>query len=183
MAKKAPIRKKSKTKKAPARKSKPKLVVGSLPVIGQYLVSANGFVGAIVASLDGKGLDALIVASNAERKPYLLEDMQYGCYGTEIKGADSLTDGQANTDAMAKAGSELAKKILALKAFLPAKHDLMAIYANCKHLNLFPDAWFWSSTQFVSSYAWLQHFSHGYVLSWRKDNAYKAFPVRRVRIQ
>ncbi len=38
----------------------------------------------------------------------------WGEYGAKIDGADSFTDGRANTEAMAEAGSELAKKVLAL---------------------------------------------------------------------
>ncbi len=39
---------------------------------------------------------------------------KWGEYGVKIAGADSFIDGRANTEAMAAAGSDLAKKVLAL---------------------------------------------------------------------
>jgi len=39
---------------------------------------------------------------------------EWGEYGVKIDGADSFTDSRANTEAMADAGSELAKQVLAL---------------------------------------------------------------------
>ncbi|WP_447775191.1 DUF1566 domain-containing protein [Pseudomonas chlororaphis] len=39
----------------------------------------------------------------------------WGEYGVKIKGADSFTNGRANTEAMAAAGSELAQQVLALR--------------------------------------------------------------------
>lgn len=38
----------------------------------------------------------------------------YGRYGLRINGADSATDSRANTEAMAAAGSDLARRVLAL---------------------------------------------------------------------
>lgn len=38
----------------------------------------------------------------------------WGEYGAKIEGADSFTDSRANTEAMAAAGSDLAKQVLAL---------------------------------------------------------------------
>ncbi|AXF52855.1 MAG: protein of unknown function DUF1566 [Podoviridae sp. ctdb7] len=39
---------------------------------------------------------------------------EWGEYGEKIDGADSFTDSRANTEAMAKAGGELAQQVLAL---------------------------------------------------------------------
>ena len=39
---------------------------------------------------------------------------EWGEYGAKIEGADSFTDSRANTEAMAKAGGELAQQVLAL---------------------------------------------------------------------
>jgi len=40
---------------------------------------------------------------------------EWGEYGVKIAGADSFTDGRANTEAMAAAGSGIAQKVLALE--------------------------------------------------------------------
>ncbi|WP_458736978.1 DUF1566 domain-containing protein [Pseudomonas chlororaphis] len=51
----------------------------------------------------------------------------WGEYGVKIKGADSFTNGRANTEAMAAAGSELAQQVLALRI---GGHDDWAIPAR-----------------------------------------------------
>ncbi|MGV6475397.1 DUF1566 domain-containing protein [Azotobacter vinelandii] len=40
---------------------------------------------------------------------------ELGTYGQDVEGAHSYTDGRANTEALAAAGSELAQKVLALE--------------------------------------------------------------------
>lgn len=65
-------------------------------------------------------------------------DVAWGEYGQKVEGADSYTDGLANTIAMAEAGSELARKILALKIggakdwALPARDQLELCYRAAK---------------------------------------------------
>ncbi|MCE1090299.1 hypothetical protein LU640_27145, partial [Pseudomonas monteilii] len=44
----------------------------------------------------------------------------WGEYGTKIEGAGSYSDGEANTRAMAEAGSQIAIKALELGAFIPS---------------------------------------------------------------
>ncbi|EJM20206.1 hypothetical protein PMI21_01109 [Pseudomonas sp. GM18] len=51
----------------------------------------------------------------------------WGEYGMKIEGADSFTNGRANTEAMAAAGSELAQQALALRI---GGHDDWAIPAR-----------------------------------------------------
>lgn len=65
-------------------------------------------------------------------------DVAWGEYGQKVEGADSYTGGLANTIAMAEAGSELARKILALKIggaedwSLPARDQLELCYRAAK---------------------------------------------------
>ena len=67
-----------------------------------------------------------------------LEDQQWGEFNQELEGARSFFDGQANTQAMAEAGSELAKAIQALDInghadwYLPARDELELVYRNLK---------------------------------------------------
>lgn len=80
--------------------------VTTLPEIGQPF--AGGFFTGIYQQ-DGKRY-AVITAPAAHE----LEG-EWGEYGEKIEGAGSLTDSRANTEAMAVAGSELAKQVLALE--------------------------------------------------------------------
>lgn len=65
-------------------------------------------------------------------------DVAWGEYGQKVEGADSYTDGLANTIAMAEAGSEPARKVLALKIggaedwSLPARDQLELCYRAAK---------------------------------------------------
>lgn len=67
-----------------------------------------------------------------------LDDQKWGEFDQEIEGARSFFDGQANTQAMAEAGSELAKAIQALNInghtdwYLPARDELELVYRNLK---------------------------------------------------
>ena len=67
-----------------------------------------------------------------------MDDQQWGEFDQEIEGARSFFDGQANTQAMAEAGSELAKAIQALNInghndwYLPARDELELVYRNLK---------------------------------------------------
>ncbi len=69
-----------------------------------------------------------------------LDDQQWGPWKNRdaIEGANSFFDGQANTQAMAEAGSELAKAIQALNInghtdwYLPARDELELVYRTLK---------------------------------------------------
>ena len=67
-----------------------------------------------------------------------MDDQQWGELDQEIEGTRSFFDGQANTQAMADAGSELAKAIQALNInghtdwYLPARDELELVYRNLK---------------------------------------------------
>jgi hypothetical protein len=56
----------------------------------------------------------------------------------DVPGAHSLTDGMANTEAMAAAGSKLAQRVLALNIdgftdwYIPSKDELELCYRNAK---------------------------------------------------
>ncbi|MNQ91246.1 hypothetical protein D3C85_1066180 [compost metagenome] len=80
-------------------------VAPAIPAIGtQY---GGGFVTGIIAE---NGQQYLVITAPAafELKGKL------GTYGEDIEGARSHTDGRANTEALAAAGSELAQQVLAL---------------------------------------------------------------------
>ena len=130
------------------------------------------------------GKTAYLVAAIGEHE---LEDQQWGEYGKKVEGADSYHDGLANTQAMAEAGSELAKRVLALEIdghtdwHLPSQADMHLIAANAKHL-MQQDEWYWTSTQSSANYAWFQLFRYGYTYIYRKDCELRAVPVRCIQI-
>lgn len=101
----------------------------SLPAIGAEL--GGGFFAGLVMIDDAEHL--VIVGGKALEK-----ESPWGEYGKLIKGADSFVDGLANTDAMAKAGSKLAKDIRALTTggfkdwHIPAADVLEVIYRAFK---------------------------------------------------
>lgn len=78
----------------------------TVPEIGQPF--GGGFFTGIYQQ-DGKRY-AVITAPAAYE-----HEGEWGEYGEKIEGARSLTDSRANTEAMAAAGSELAKQVLALE--------------------------------------------------------------------
>lgn len=177
MAAKKKVRKSPPKKKA-AKPRRPLAALKHLPLVGTYIERENAIIGAYMNSADGKDLEAVLVPCDEDHKPLILTDREYGCYGTDIKGATSWTDDAANTAAMAKAGSKLAQELHKLGAALPAKLTLAAVFANLKHL--FPGDWFWSSTQNGAHGAWGQTFENGNVYCWSMYSTFKAFPVRRV---
>ena len=66
--------------------------------------------------------------------------------------------------------------------FLPSKAELDQMYGNLKRKNLgnLKNGYYWTSTQYSSSYSWLQDFSDGELRSAWKDSAYYVRPIRQV---
>jgi len=120
----------------------------------------------------------------------------------DVPGATSLVDGMANTVAMAKAGSQIAKKVLGLSIgdrkdwSIPALDQLTVLRST-----LFPRAGitpaqtvaeafqeggeqafeqevYWSSTQYSAAYAWLQGFRTGGQYGYGKDCKFRVRAVR-----
>jgi hypothetical protein len=107
-----------------ARKSK-------LPIVGAEF--GGGY---FVDTLMVKGKPhLLIVAPKADGEH---EPIEYGCYGTLVRGAGSFNDGIANTRALARAGSDMAKWAVALRIggvkdwAVPARDQLERLYRALK---------------------------------------------------
>lgn len=103
----------------------------ALPAIGQPY--GGGFFTGITCDPD-TGKHYLNITAGAEHELV----GAWGKYGEKIEGADSFTDGRANTEAMAAAGSELAQKVLALRIgdhddwAIPARDQQELQYRHCK---------------------------------------------------
>lgn len=157
----------------------------TLPLFGALIATHGGHFGAILRGTAADGSDdfALIVAEQAAE----IEDTVWSEDYTTIAGADSKTDGRANTEAMAAAGLQPALRIKALDLgghtdwYLPAAAELRALSATVPELFNEKD-YYWSSTQYSRTSAWCQVFEYGYSYALSKGLEFRARPVRRVQL-
>ena len=123
-----------------------------------------------------------------ERALVLLDDEfegAWGEYGTKIEGAGSYSDGEANTRAMAEAGSPIAIKALELGAFIPSCLEgqlLMAAKADGL-VTVREDGWHWLSSRRSADFAYFMVFEVGWLLTNLKDNEFLVRPVRSLILQ
>jgi hypothetical protein len=103
--------------------------VFTFPEIGQAY--GGGYFSGVTVQ-DGKRYMVITAGRDHELKG------KWGERGMIVEGADSFTDGRANTEAMAAAGSELAQQVLALKIggradwAIPARDQQEPQYRNLK---------------------------------------------------
>lgn len=127
-------------------------------------------------------------AGSEERALVLLDNEligTWGKYGEDVAGAKSLSDGAANTRAMAEAGSDIAVQALELDAHIPSYHEgslLMAAKAEGL-VTLREDRWHWLSSQFSADYAYGVGFEDGWLSYNVKYDERVARPVRSLPIQ
>lgn len=155
----------------------------TLPAFGEIVPGEGGRLGAIMRGniVDGaRQPDYAIIVPDLPGVR-----LQWGQHGTEIAGANSLSDGLANTAAMLKAGCPPAVHIATLKTdeghtdlYLPARGEMWALRANVPEL--FDKAWHWTSTQFGRYGAFVQAFEGGYSLWNDEDGGHVARPARRI---
>ena len=138
---------------------------------------------------------ALIVAPKAEGQ---IAPVRWNDSPKIVTGATSYCDGLANTKAMAKAGSELARKMLALRIdgfddwHLPSRLQLLMAYHELAAVRAFAEGakeafdrnWYWSSTQHaeLAVYAWYQLFGDGLQYYWSKGYGSRARAVRTIKL-
>lgn len=107
----------------------------------------------------------------------------WGKYDQEV--ATNHGDGEANTRAMAEAGSELAAKVLGLDAFIPSaleSHQMMFAKQQGYLTDLREDRWYWTSTQCSAHYASGMFFELGWQDSGVKGYGRLVRPVRKILI-
>lgn len=153
----------------------------SIPTFGQLWQEQGGYFAGILQHPDGR-LYALIVPAKGQAE---LGEHEWGQYGKKLEGADSLTDGAANTQAHIQAGTPLG---IALKGFehaghsdwyIPARTELLLAHDFCK--DQFEDGeYYWSSSQFSADDAWYQSFYDGFSGWDGKNNSLRVRPVRRL---
>lgn len=146
---------------------------------GTPLPQLGGSLGAYIAYPDGS-THALIVADKAHTFV-----TPWGP-ARSVKGATGI-DGMASTQAMAKAGSKAAQRVLALRIdghadfYLPSRLELLAVQQMARQLLPETD-WGWTSTQDGASSAWSCDFHDGFQLSLHKSYKGSAVAVRRLTL-
>jgi hypothetical protein len=162
--------------------AKPTVAPSAIPLLGELWPGQGGrFVGTIRD--EGSDQVRYVIAPEGSAAQF---KGPWGEEGTDVAGATSASDGRANTTAMAAAGSEIAKAVLALSIdgfadfHIPSRHELSLCEMNAR--DLFEREWYWSSTQSSSHYAWLQYFTSGSVYTSTKDLKGRVRAVRTIRL-
>lgn len=138
---------------------------------------------------------ALILAPKAEGQH---EPTPWGAENKLIKAATSYSDGHANTSAMAKAGSALAKWARGLNIgghkdwYIPSRLESLLIFGELRGIEAFNEDqpngiakhWYWTSTQYAGNvdFAWFQVFLSGGQNYNLKNFELRARAVRRIPI-
>lgn len=149
------------------------------PLPGQYWPEQNGHYAGIMRSADRSSAWHVVVP-DAPAKPLL--KMPWGKYGQDVPGANCRLDGYANTLAMAEAGSELAKAILALPGDCHLASQAEAALCAATLPNIFPAGYHWTSTQYSRNGAWYQDFEYGGSGAYGKGDEFRAVAVRKIQL-
>jgi hypothetical protein len=150
----------------------------TVPVKPGELWAGQGWYAGICSAPDGTRWHLMV----PERARDELRRVKWGGYGTEIPGAASIYDGQANTADMVTAGSELAKAVQAVGegCYLPSRAEALLMFATLKD-QLGEDP-MWTSTQYSANDAWCQYFGSGFQYIHDKVAVLRAVAVRRLML-
>lgn len=154
---------------------------GSIPPLGAYWPGEGGHNAGLVRGEDGQPDYYLIVAGG----PAAEFRATYGGYEHKTEGADSASDGLANTRALLDDSEEHPAAKMAsdytadghVDFYLPARRELQVAEANAPEL--FSKARHWSSTQYSADSAYLMGFERGWQYCNGKLNERLVRPVRR----
>ena len=150
------------------------------------LAIGDTYQGGIIFWLDGNG-GGLIAAPSDQSS-----GAQWGCYGTQISGADGIAIGTGNQNTIdIEAGCTTPGTAADICAnltlggysdwFLPSKDELNEMYLNLHQQGLggFANSFYWSSTEYDSNDAWDQNFVNGNQSNYYKNDYFNN--VRAVR--
>jgi hypothetical protein len=155
------------------------------PAIGAFWPGQGGVNAGLIRGANGQP-DAHVIVCGSPAGEF--QGREWGEYGKDVPGATSKTDGAGNTQAMADAGSQLAKDILALDIdghkdwHLPSQAQLQIACANVPEL-FSKDDWYWSSTQLSRNTAYVQDFEYGDSLWIDKDLEHRVRAFRVIQLQ
>ena len=132
------------------------------PSIGQYWEGQGGIYVGMGRGYEGARDYCLILPTDPSA---IFAKRMLGTYGIDVPNAGSIHDGPANTIALAGAGSELCKEILALDIeshkdfYLMSRTDARLCWANVPEQ--FEKEWYLTSSQYSADDAWGQSFDDG----------------------
>lgn len=152
--------------------------------------------GGIIFYLDPDGVHGLVVAPTDQST-----GAEWGCFGTDIPGVPNVPNfpptgpgadigwGAVNTTSIVNncADASIAARLcddLVLNGyndwFLPSAAELNLMYTNLHLAGLggFAAAFYWSSTEYAGSNAWIQFFVNGFQFNADKDNFDRVRAVR-----
>lgn len=123
-----------------------------------------------------------------ERALVLLADElegEWGEYGRDVAGASSYSDSEANTRAMAEAGSALAAKALETGGFIPSclEGQLLMAAKHAGLITLREDRYHWLSSQYSAYGAYGMGFGVGWQDLTDKTDERLVRPVRSLILQ
>ncbi|EOZ0486001.1 hypothetical protein ACQGZ5_000242 [Pseudomonas aeruginosa] len=111
---------------------------------------------------------------------------EWGEYGQDVDRAVNYRDGASNTVAMAEAGSPIAKQALEIGegVFIPSALELALLFSakQAGELSGFADRWYWSSSQYSTSCAFITAFDVGSTDGVAKPDIFRVRPVRKILI-
>jgi hypothetical protein len=146
----------------------------------------QSYQGGIIAYIDSSGIHGLIAAPSDQGT-----GIRWGCYGTEISGADGTAIGTGNQNTIdimtgcneAGIPARLCGDLVLggySDWYLPSKDELNQLYLNRVaiggFINTYP--YYWSSTEFGSNDVWSQNFQDGFQFNWHKNHEFKVRAVR-----
>lgn len=157
------------------------------PIPGQFWPEQHGFYAGIMPALDGQGAYHLILDPADLIAADGSAEHEWGPYGQKIAGADSLTDGLANTIAMRQAASPALAALDEQKTddipfhnyYIPSKREMALIVATCSE-HMTAGELYWTSSQYSALTAWCQSFNLGDSYWLLKYLSLRVRPVRRL---
>lgn len=156
-----------------------------IPALGAPWPEQGGIYAGVVRGVDAAHDHHLIVCTDPAGA---YKDVPWGEYGKDVAGASSKFDGAANTRAMAEAGSDIAKQVLALDLagftdwHIGSQADMHVAFANCAEA-FDTDDWYWTSTQISRYGAFIQDFENGYSGWYGKGDDCRVRAVRTIQLQ
>ena len=171
-----------------------KIEAHDLPAIGEAF--GGGYLAALMPAPDGRHF-ALIVAPRAEGQN---DSLEWKNEYSRTEGTRSAIDGFTNSEAANNEEHPAAQFCRGLNIggysdwYLPASAEQAAIWANLgpNHTAIvcfqngaheaYDPAWYWSSTECGSDYAWFQYFGGGTLGGVGKSSQGRVRAVRKVLI-
>jgi hypothetical protein len=155
------------------------LTLGDLPGAPVTYTIGQSALGGVIAYINGGGSTGTsgLVTTVSD----ISTSTEWGCVGTTISGADGTAIGTGNQntiDIMAGcATAGIAARICGDLTqsgysdwYLPSKDELNALYTNKASIGGFANDAYWSSTEYLSSAAYYEDFSNGFVTAAPKDS-------------